>query len=131
MAVFEVGEKLHIIERRDFETDLRRHFIGEIIKCSENVIRIVGYVWVFDTRRGEWMKKLDKRERILRISGGNRLTINVIPKEVDIEKVTYKTIQLGKDWEKGSSAETFPQKGLIVTDGKGFNLDINEFSVTR
>ena len=114
--VFEVGEKVHIIERRYFEADLRRHFVGEIVKCSESAIRTVGYVWVYNANRGEFIKKPEKRERVFNLSGDNRLTINVMPKEVEVEKITYRVL---------------PEKGLVVTDGEGFTLDITEFSAIR
>ncbi len=32
------GEKVHVILRRNFEGDLRRHFVGEIIAASETFV---------------------------------------------------------------------------------------------
>ena len=111
--IFETGEKVHIVERRYFAEDIRRHFVGEIIMCTEHAIRLKGYVWVFDQVKG-FTKKPEKRERIFYL--GNRLTINIIPAEVDLDKIKYVNV---------------PKKGLVVTGGKQFSLEISEFSPIR
>jgi hypothetical protein len=109
--VLEIGEKVHIIERRYFAEDLRRHFVGEIIECSENVIRVRGYAWIFDNLAREFFRKLEQRERIIHL--GTRLSINVIPKDVRLEDIKY---------------IKSPERGLTVTDGRKFRLDITEFA---
>jgi hypothetical protein len=114
--IFDVGEKIHIIERRYFESDLRRHFAGEIVRSSETAIRLIGYVWVYNSNKGEFIKKPEKRERVFNISGDNRLTINILPPETIIDEITY---------------QHSTEKGLIVTDGKTFELDMAEFSSMR
>ena len=77
--IVEVGEKVHIIERRYFENDVRRHFIGEVTRASERAIRLLGYVWAFDRSKGQYVMKTDIRERI--IFPGERHLINILPKE--------------------------------------------------
>lgn len=52
MATLDIGEKVHIIERRYFEEDLRRHLVGEVVKSTENAIRVEGHVWIFDKVKG-------------------------------------------------------------------------------
>lgn len=37
------NEKLHIVERRLFNDDLRRHFIGEVVECSDSAVRVTGF----------------------------------------------------------------------------------------
>jgi hypothetical protein len=111
--ILDVGEKVHIVERRYFADDLRRHLVGEIIKSSDNAIRVKGYVWVFDVTKG-FVRKPEARERVLYPS--DRSTINIIPKEVDLDEVKY---------------VISPKEGLIVTDGKKFRLSINEFGSKR
>jgi len=111
--ILDVGEKVHIVERRYFSDDIRRHLAGEIVKSSDNAIRVKGYVWVFDAMKG-FVRKPDVRERVLYPS--DRSTINIIPKEVDLGELKY---------------DISPREGLIVTDGKKFNLSINEFGPMR
>ena len=112
--ILDIGEKVHIIERRYFSDDLRRHFIGEVVKCTENAIRVGGYAWIFDQVKFEFVRKSGFRERVF--YPGDRLIINIIPSEVDLEKIKYTLLS---------------DKGLVVTDGKNFVLAINEFSAIR
>ena len=72
----------------------------------------MGYVWVFNTGTNQFIKKPDKRERVLCL--GDRLTINVIPKGTDISKVHY--LYNSKD-------------GHLVTDGQDFHLSMTEFGI--
>ena len=111
--ILDAGEKIHIIERRYFAEDIRRHLVGEIVRSSENAFRVKGYVWVFDAMKG-FIRKPEVREYVVYPS--DRSTINIIPKEVDLDKLKYVTA---------------PQRGLVVTDGKKFSLDISEFTSTR
>jgi len=67
--ILEQGEKVHIIERRYFADDPRRHLIGKVAGCTEQSVRVKGV----DT----------------------------------------------------------PQRGLVVTDGATFSLEITEFSAMR
>jgi len=112
--ILDAGEKVHIVERRLFEEDLRRHFIGQIIKCTENTIRLKGHAWVFDGVKEEFVCKPELRERVVCL--GEKLTINVIPEDVNLDEVKY---------------EVMPKKGLVVTDGKKFSLEITEFTAMR
>ena len=112
--VLEQGERLHIIERRYFSDDLRRHFVGEILDCTEWVVCLKGYAWVFDAMTGQFVRKPERRERIFSLF--DRLTINVIPPQVDLDAVKY---------------VIDPHRGLVVTDGKLFFLEITEFTALR
>lgn len=112
--ILEQGEKIHVVERRLFVDDVRRHFIGEVLKCTERAVRARGYVWVFDAVSGQYIQKPEKRERIFALD--DRLIINVIPSEADIEATAY---------------ISDPQKGLLVTDRESFFLEITEFTAMR
>ena len=57
-------------------------------------------------------RKPDVTERIV---SNERTKINIIPKDVNIEELKIILI---------------PGKGLCVTDGKNYNLDISEFGVS-
>ena len=106
------GEKIHVVERRYFPGDISRHFCGEVVECSEqNLVRLKGYLWVWDAMKKEFIKKAEMREKILFL--GDRLTVNVVPREVNLSSIKY-VIDI--------------KRGLLVTDGKGWSLDINEYS---
>jgi hypothetical protein len=110
--ILERAEKIHVVERRYFPDDIRRHFCGGVVNCSEYLIRAVGYVWVFSTATNQFVRKPEKRERIFCL--GDRLTISIVPKEVNIEDVRY-------IYDR--------QQGHLATDGKKFILNISEFGI--
>jgi hypothetical protein len=105
------GEKVHVIHRRHYEKDSHRHFIGVVEDYESGVARVVGHVYTVDTTKFQYVRRPEVRTRIISIVSGD-LLINVIPPTVDIEKITYKQ----------------EKKGVRVTDGSGWHLDLSEFT---
>ena len=108
--VLEVGDKLHIITRRLFEGDIRRHFVGEVTGISGELQEVRGYAFVFNRGTNEFKKRPELRSRIFSI-GQADFIVNKIPREVTIASLEYR----------------FIDRRLVVTDGAKFTLDINEF----
>jgi hypothetical protein len=109
------GEKAHVITRRHFDGDLRRHFIGEVKEVDGPTVRIEGFVYIWDSAKNQFVKKPEKRTSIIDLATSGYI-VNLIPADVNIDKVVYKL-----------SA----QNNLVVTDSKSFSLDINEFGPRR
>jgi hypothetical protein len=112
--LLELGEKIHLMVRRKFEDDLRRHFIGEVLVADSSVARVAGYVFIFDYSANEYIRRPEKRIRIIGLADSGNI-INVLPITADIEKAEYTQSRENK---------------LVVTDNKTFTLDINEFGLT-
>ena len=113
--VLELGEKVHLIERRAFDGDLRRHFIGEVTYATDSVARLKGYVYVLDMATNEYIRRPQIRTRIVPMVDA-RIIINVLPANANIAKAIY---TMDKD------------RHLCVTDSETFTLDINEFGSTH
>jgi hypothetical protein len=113
--VLKVGEKVHIVFKRAFEEDLRRHFVGEITVVGDTAVRVEGYAFIFDGSSNEYLRKPELRTRIFSLVDA-RILINVIPSSTVIEKVIYRLSGDGN---------------LVATDGEAFQLDINEFGTRR
>ncbi|UCD87330.1 MAG: hypothetical protein JSV01_06125 [Desulfobacterales bacterium] len=111
--VLKAGEKIHVIVRRRWEDDVRRHFVGEVTEATENVSRVKGYVFVFNAAKYEKVKRPELRDRIVSLTDSGNI-INIIPTTVDLDKVSY---QMSKE------------RRLIFTDGE-FSLDVNEFGAS-
>ena len=109
------GEKVHVMTRRLFEGDLRRHFAGEVMEASESGVRLEGYVFVLDTAKNHFVRRVEKRVRIIGILDSGHI-IKVIPPDVRLEDLKYLLS---------------PDKRLVVTDGREFSLDVNEFGLGR
>ncbi len=111
MEVIESGELVHVIERRVFAEDVRRHFVGVVEACSDQALRLRGYLFVYDSGSGAFMRKPELRTRVLPLD--NRIIINVLPDHISAESIGFST---------GSDGN------LELTDGADFGLDISEFS---
>lgn len=103
-------EKVHIVEHRRFESDMRRHFIGEVQYYDSDHLRVKGFLFVFDHGCGEFVRVPPERTRVFSID--NHISITVLPKEFELASASYK--RTGPD--------------LIFTDGKSTELDIGAFS---
>ena len=109
------GEKVHVITRRSFEGDVRRHFAGEVIASNEWSVRIKGYAFVFYPFRNEYVRRPDLQERIISLADACNV-IHIVPQGVELGKLVYRPSE---------------ENRLVVTDNRSFHLDINEFSGIR
>jgi hypothetical protein len=107
--ILEKGEKIHVIHRRHFQEEARRHFIGVVDGYESGVARVTGYIYSVDRAKFSFVKRPELRTRIVSLVSGD-LFINVIPSEVDLEKVVYKQ----------------EDRVVRVTDGTDWHLDLSE-----
>jgi hypothetical protein len=105
------GESVHLIERRLFLGDVRRHFVGVIEAGTDRALRVKGHLFVYDSGSSQFLKKPELRTRIVPLD--NRVIINVLPEGVAVEAIRYAHDAEGN---------------LTITDGSDFELDISEFS---
>ena len=110
-ALLSPGEKIHVMHRRRFEKDVRRHFVGEVETDEQGVARASGYVFVIDDlSKHLFVKRPDRRTKFVPIGPGD-VIVNVIPQTLDLERVAYEL----KD------------RSLLVTDGSAWSMDAKEF----
>jgi hypothetical protein len=111
--IIQPGEKIHVVFRQLFEGDLKRHFIGNVEVCQGNLVRTMGFLYSEETKlgnTGDFVKRPDIRVRIIPLDCES-VIVNVLPKTVDIEKITYKY----------NVAD-----GVVrVTDGSDWHLDLS------
>jgi len=112
--LIDIGEKIHVIERRRFESDIRRHFFGEVDRVEAEGARVVGYAFVFDPGSNTYVRSNGPRSRVMPLSA-HGFIVNIAPVDTAVEDVRY---------EERSGR-------LVVTDGGDFVLDINEFGRLR
>lgn len=114
MPLLEKGEKLHVIERRMFDGDVRRHFVGEVEACSETAVRVTGYAFVCNAGTGNFDRREPERTRIIPLNSSG-VVVYVIPREIDVESVRY-------EWATGNR--------LVVRSGR-WQLFLDEFAGAR
>ncbi len=113
MELVALGEVVHIIERRAFPGDVRRHFIGHVEAATAAAIRVRGWLFVYDAGAREFVKKPEQRTRLIPVD--NHVIVNLLPATVNVDAVHY-----FRDAEGN----------LSLTDGADFELDVSEFSPT-
>jgi hypothetical protein len=111
MGLVKPGERVHLIERRLFPGDVRRHFLGEVEACDERALRVRGHLFVYDSGSNRFLRKSEIRTRLVPLD--NRVIFNVLPEHVSIDELTYTRDAEGN---------------LMLTDSASFELDISEFS---
>ncbi len=112
--LLDIGDKVHVIERRMFDSDVRRHFFGVVERVNSSAMRISGYVFVYDSSSSTYVRGLEPRTRVIPLVASG-FVINVAPQETSVEDVQY----------------VEQNERLTVTDGGSFSLDINEFGRRR
>ncbi len=105
-----VGDRIHIITRRLFAEDLRRHFAGEVTAIAGDLAEVRGYAFVFNAGTNEYRKRPELRTRLFSLGHAGYI-VTKMPRDVSLEDLQYRTVD----------------KRLVVTDGREFTLDINEF----
>ena len=108
-GAFGSAEKVHVVEHRRFEADLRRHFVGEIEHYDANHLRLRGFLFVFEQGSGQFVKVPPQRTRVFSID--NRISLTVLPEAFDLENSTYQ--------RNGTE--------LVFTDGKTLELELGAF----
>jgi len=104
------GAKLLLAHRRLFPEDQPRFFIGTVEAYADGMARVSGYSWVREQLRGDIMRKRDQRTKLVSLASGT-LLVYVLPDDVDIESLAI---------EHGSDQD------YVLTDGKGFQMDLSE-----
>jgi hypothetical protein len=112
--ILDTGDKLHIMTRRLFEDDIRRHFVGEVKAVDHELVAVHGYTFIFNTGINEYRRLPEKRTRIFSVADAGNI-VNKLPVETDVEKVGYRVLG----------------DRLVVTDDQDLCLSINEFGTTR
>ncbi len=113
--IVDQGDKIHIVLRRHFDNEIRRHFVGEVAESNDSIVRAEGYVFVFDDNRNEYRKHMDLVTRIISLSDAGNI-ITMLPREASLQQTEYIHMVDGR---------------LAATDKKTFKLFITEDSHNR
>jgi hypothetical protein len=108
-AVIEVGEKVHIVMRRHFKEDIRRHFAGTVTAASLGLIRAQGFTFICSPVGLECRRLPGLRIRLFGLQDSGYI-VNVLPPDVAVERLHYEA--------KGGA--------LVLMDGAGYSLEVNE-----
>jgi hypothetical protein len=113
--ILKVGEKIHVIVRRVFFQDIRRHFIGEVTDVTESLVRAEGHAYLYDTNTNLFVRKNYVQTRIISLVDAANI-ITVLPSTTNLKKIVYRHTE---------------KKRMVLTDGEALSMDVNEFGVNR
>ena len=109
------GEKIHVIVRRAFFQDIRRHFVGEVTDVTDSIVRAEGHAYLYDTNTNLFVRKSYGQVRIFSLADAANL-ISVLPRNANLKKIVYKLTEKNR---------------MVLTDGDSLTMDVNEFGVNR
>lgn len=107
------GARVHVVDRRLFDGDVRRHFVGQVEAVANSVARVRGYTFVHEPGVGEYVRSRNEQTRLVPLTDA-MLVIRVLPPDARIADVEYRT----------------EEDRMIVTDGT-FELEIADFGALR
>ncbi len=81
--ILKPGEKVHVVIRRGFEEDIRRHFIGAVTNASDSVARVRGFAFILNNVT-KYLRQPEVRERIVSLVDAN-IIVHVLSTDADIE----------------------------------------------
>lgn len=61
------GEKFHVVMRRTYENQVRRHFIGQVDVAVDAVVRATGYVFIYDESKAQYIKNAAQRTTVMNL----------------------------------------------------------------
>lgn len=112
--ILAVGEKVHVQYRRRFGDDERRHFVGEVEWYSDTIARLRGFGFLYDTSRGEFVRRSAERTRLVPLTTGE--IVSLLPADAVVANARYERDEDG---------------ALVVTDGETFTLEVAEPGTRR
>lgn len=106
------NEKVLVIFRRLFDSDIRQHFIGTVEAITPIAARIRGFTFLYDIDSGKFVRKPNETSRVVPL-GESSVQISLLPDSVEPKRIIYKS-------------DT--QHHLVITDNLGFSQSMAEFS---
>ncbi|MBI1374060.1 MAG: hypothetical protein GC159_15170 [Phycisphaera sp.] len=110
--VLSAGEVVHVVCRRRFADDVRRHMVGEVMFVDNGVARIDAFLFVYDRSTGHFIRR-PRMDRVVALTDSANV-VTILPPRIDVESLDY--------------AEGGPK--LTLTDGGDFEMDISEFAAS-
>jgi len=104
------GTRIHVLVRRLFAGDLRRHFVGEVLDASGGLARVSGFGFVFDEGRNRFIRCREEQERLVALDDARNL-VTLLPDDLDPA-----VLQL---WVSSG-------RRVTLTDGDEYSLEISE-----
>jgi hypothetical protein len=108
------GDNILVAHRRLFDKDEVRFFVGRVDAHEAGIVKTTGHSYVRDVMGGRLIEKAEERTKILSLSSGT-LLVYQLPATLALDTLDFSA-------SNGS---------LTLTDGKGFTMNLSEYSHGR
>lgn len=88
--ILNANDNILISHRRMFQHDEARYFLGQVVICEGDLMKVAGFSFVRDQCTGLIVKKNEPRLKVLSIASLGYI-IYQLPDDVMIEKVTFQS----------------------------------------
>ena len=82
--ILEAGDTVLVSNRRLFDHDEARFFLGRTIACEGELLKVEGFTFVRDLASGHVVKKEEKRTKVLSLASPGFIVYQ-LPREINIE----------------------------------------------
>ncbi len=84
--ILEIGDTVLISNRRMFERDEARYFLGRTVACEGSLLKVEGFTFARDMTDGHVIKKDEKRVKVLSLASPGYMVYQ-LPSDINIESV--------------------------------------------
>jgi len=84
--IFEIGDTVLLSNRRMFERDEARFFVGRTVACEGQLLKVEGFTFVRDVSNGYVVKKEEKRTKVLSLASPGYIVYQ-LPNDINVETI--------------------------------------------
>ena len=95
--ILEVGSKVLVVNRRMFENDKERFFIGLVDNCENGLAQVTGHTWVKDNFNGAFVRKEDLRTKVVALASPG-LIVYLLPSAIQYNQLRFEMTDNGQVW---------------------------------
>ena len=88
--ILENGDVLLVSNRRLFERDESRFFVGRTVACDGPLLKAEGFTFVRDLANGHIIKKAEKRMKVLSLDSPGYIVYQLAP-DIDVDGLDIDT----------------------------------------
>ena len=91
------GDKILASVRRLYEAEYPRFFIGVVEAASETVVRVLGWVYIWDPYRNAVVQREGRRTKLIPFSSPHFI-VHSLDRDTNLETLAFKADTNGRIW---------------------------------
>ncbi len=112
--ILKPNDKVLVVHRRLFETDRGRFFVGSVEEYEQGVARVTGFTFVRELLDGAFIRKDDRRTKVIAIASGT-LLVYLLPAKFSVDDARIEV----------------RETKLVLTDSHGLEVNLSEHAYSN